>query len=172
VLKAVRAHTETGLRATGATRSSERVACENMAELGCCADVVVLCDKSLFDNCLVFAMSTCSKIWRACSARVADHSGKSSPLSAIDILLSSVSQYALRLTYFLVAIKSEYCRISHERLHIGQYPGTYPIISSYEFHPLIYFRAFIMVHIKPFAVEQVSITPRSTKQSRELRLST
>lgn len=53
VLKAVRAHTEAGLRATGAARSSERVACENMIELGCYADVVVLCDESLFDNCLV-----------------------------------------------------------------------------------------------------------------------
>jgi hypothetical protein len=95
VLKAVRAHKETGLRATGAARSSERVACENMVDLGRCAGVVVLCDESLFDNCLVFAMSTCSKIWRACSARVADHLGKCPPLSAIDISLSSVSQYAL-----------------------------------------------------------------------------
>jgi hypothetical protein len=52
VLKAVRAHTETGLRATGAARNSERVACENMVELVCNVGTGVLCDESLLDNCI------------------------------------------------------------------------------------------------------------------------
>lgn len=72
VLKAVRAHTDRGLRAMGAARSSERVACANMIELGCCTGIVVLRDESLFDNCMAVARDVVmSKIWRVCSARVA-----------------------------------------------------------------------------------------------------
>lgn len=61
VLKAVRAHTERGLRAMGAARSSERVVCANMIESCCCKNVVVLCDESLYDTRMAVEMSTCRR---------------------------------------------------------------------------------------------------------------
>lgn len=61
VLKAVRAHTERGLRTTGAARSSERVVCANMVEVCCFTGVAMLCDESLFDNRMAVEMSTCRR---------------------------------------------------------------------------------------------------------------
>lgn len=61
VLKAVRAHTERGLRATGAARSSERVVCANIVGVWSRIEIVVLCDDSLFDNRMAVEMSTCRR---------------------------------------------------------------------------------------------------------------
>jgi len=88
-------------------------------------------------------------------------SGEVSPLSAINIfavlyhsvrplidILSSCYKFKV-LWDFWQALLSP---------HIGQYLGIYPIVRFYESHHLVYCRPSIMVHIKPFAVEQVSTT--------------
>jgi hypothetical protein len=90
VLKAVREHTDRGLRAKGAARSSERVACANMIVACCCTDVVVLCDESLFDTRMPVEveMSTCRRFGGLARLELPMIRRKCPPLSAINMLLS------------------------------------------------------------------------------------